>query len=372
MSASAPATKAAHPLRLLAVLCALMGFASISTDFYLPAMPAMAASLHARQAQMEWTISAYLVGFSLGQLVWGPIGDRYGRKRPIAAGLVLSRAMVRDLYGPDKAGQMLSTLITVMAVAPLVGPWLGGQVLLVAGWRAIFWLLVVIGVVTGLGLATVPETLPAERRQIVPWGDLAGQYGRLLRDATVLRCASIGAAYYLGVYAYVAGTSFAYITYHHVSPQHYGLLFGAGIIGIMGANMANVRLLPRFGGARVMRWGGWMACMSGVALALAASTDFGGLWGLVLPCFVFVSASGLIVANAMAQAMAGHPAQAGAVSALLGATQYGSGMVGAALIGLLADGTPRPMGWVIGLGGLACLVPVLVKARPRSIHEHGS
>jgi DHA1 family bicyclomycin/chloramphenicol resistance-like MFS transporter len=206
----------------------------------------------------------------------------------------------------------------------------------------------------------------------VPWGDLAGQYGRLLRDPVVLRCALVGAAYYLGVYAYVAGTSFAFITYHHVSPQHFGLLFGAGIVGIMGANMLNVRLLPRFGGARVMRWGGWMAAISGMALALAAASDFAGLWGLVLPCFVFVSASGLIVANAMAQAMAGHPAQAGSVSALLGATQYGAGMVGSALLGILADGTPRPMGWVIGTAGLLCILPVLAKPRSARIHEHAS
>jgi len=195
VSTLSPATVApreAQPLRLLIILCTLMGFASISTDFYLPAMPVMEVALHGGRGSMELSISAYLVGFSLGQLFWGPIGDRFGRRGPIGvgiflfvvgsigcalarsagdivlwrvvqalgacAGVVLSRAMVRDLYGGDRAAQVLSTLITVMAIAPLLGPVLGAQILIHAGWRAIFWLLVAIGLATAVGLATIPET----------------------------------------------------------------------------------------------------------------------------------------------------------------------------------------------------------------------
>jgi DHA1 family bicyclomycin/chloramphenicol resistance-like MFS transporter len=177
-----------HGVRVLAVLSALMGFASISTDFYLPALPAIAGALHASAGTVEFTISFYLAGFSLGQLLWGPIGDRYGRRAPVAvglilfiigsagcalagsgtaliiwrvvqavgacAGVVLARAMVRDLYEGNRAAQMLSALMTVMAIAPLLGPILGGQILALAGWRAIFWTLTGVGALTLAALFT--------------------------------------------------------------------------------------------------------------------------------------------------------------------------------------------------------------------------
>ncbi|MDB6034127.1 MAG: drug transporter protein, partial [Verrucomicrobiales bacterium] len=175
-SPSARAEAGRHSWRVLLILSALMGFASISTDLYLPAMPTMGRALRAGTGTVEWTISGYLIGFSLGQLLWGPIGDRLGRRLPVAlglilfvigsagcaladsawgmigwrvlqavgacAGVVLARAMVRDLYEGDRAAQMLSTLMAVMAIAPLLGPIVGGQILALAGWRAIFWTLV--------------------------------------------------------------------------------------------------------------------------------------------------------------------------------------------------------------------------------------
>jgi DHA1 family bicyclomycin/chloramphenicol resistance-like MFS transporter len=383
-----PDTAPRHMLRTMAVLCALMGFASISTDFYLPAMPTMSRALGVGPGAMELTISAYLVGFSLGQLIWGPIGDRYGRKRPIGiglvlfiigsagcaqadsvqavigwrvvqasgacAGVVLSRAMVRDVFGPEKSGQMLSTLITVMAIAPLIGPFLGGQVLALWGWRAIFWLLVGVGVLTGLGLASIPETLPLAHRASDRLSNALGDYLTLLRDRRVLSCALVGGTYYLGVYAYVAGTPFAFITYHHLAPQLFGVVFGLGIVGIMGANMVNVRMLRRWGPPRLIRLGAAAAGLSGTALLVCAWSGWGGMVGLAAACFVFVAASGLMVANSMALAMRHLPRQAGAVSALLGAAQYGSGMAGAGLVSLFANGTPVPMAAIIAVSGATC------------------
>ncbi|MGC3990683.1 MAG: MFS transporter [Chthoniobacteraceae bacterium] len=180
---------------VLIILSLLMGFASISTDLYLPAMPAIGASFGTKAGMIEWTISGYLVGFSLGQLLWGPLGDRYGRLVPVAlglalfaigsagcalagsawamigwrvvqavgacAGVVLARAMVRDLYTGNRAAQMMSTLMTVMAIAPLLGPTVGGQILALGSWRAIFWTLVGVGLATLALLLALPETLPA-------------------------------------------------------------------------------------------------------------------------------------------------------------------------------------------------------------------
>ncbi|WP_231635966.1 MFS transporter [Novosphingobium sp. ST904] len=187
-----------HGWRVLGILCLLMGFASISTDIYLPGMPTMSHALGADMGTAEWTVSGYLIGFALGQLFWGPVGDRFGRRLPVAtgialfvlgsagcamatgiwwviaarvvqaagasAGVVLGRAMVRDLYQGPRAASMMSTLMTVMAIAPLIGPLVGGQVLLVMGWRAIFWVLVGVGMVTLALLTTLPETLPPKRR----------------------------------------------------------------------------------------------------------------------------------------------------------------------------------------------------------------
>lgn len=399
--AASPAERrpAARPLPLLGVLCALMGFASLSTDFYLPAMPMMGRALGASQSAIEWTVTGYLVGFSLGQLVWGPVGDRFGRKRPIAvglvlfvlgsagcgmalspagiiswrivqalgasAGVVLARAMVRDLYSGEQAARMLSLLMTIMAVVPLLGPWLGGQVLVHAGWRWIFWLLAAIGTATGIGLATIRETLPPERRARIALSHVAGSYLDLCRDRSVMASAGVIGTYYLGVYAWVAGTPFAFIHFHGVSAQSYGLLFAFGIAGIMLANMVNLRLLSRFGSRGLVRAGAAMAALAGIATAVGVATGIGGLWGLFVPGTLFASAAGLLVANAIALAMSEHPGRAGAVSALIGSIQYGGGMLGSALIGLFANGTPMPMAGVIAIAGVGAFAGAALLARPR-------
>lgn len=387
--------------RTLAILAALMGFASISTDLYLPAMPAMARALGAGAGSVEWTISGYLIGFSVGQLLWGPVSDRFGRRLPVAAGLVLfvigsagcalsgsvpaiifwrvvqalgacasvvlARAMVRDLYAGARAAQMMSTLMTVMAIAPLLGPLVGGQILAASGWRAIFWVLVAVGTATLAALFTIPETLPAERRRVQPlWRALLG-YGALLRDPAILASIGAGGFFYGGMFAFIAGSPFAYVTYHHVSPQAYGLLFGLSVVGIMGANLVNARLVVRLGADRLLRRGTLGAAAAGLLLAVTARTDWGGLWGLVLPLFAFASATGFIVANSIANALARRPDRAGAVSALVGAAQYGAGIASSALVGAFADGTPWPMGWVIAAAGLGSALSFWALSR-RSPH----
>ncbi|ODS54123.1 MAG: Bcr/CflA family drug resistance efflux transporter [Acidobacteria bacterium SCN 69-37] len=378
-----------------------MGFASISTDFYLPAMPAMADGLGASHGLVELTITGYLIGFSVGQLFWGPVSDRYGRRVPVAAGIalfiagsagcalagsveamigwrvvqalgaaagvVIARAVVRDLFEGSRAARMLSTLMVIMAIAPLIGPVVGAQVAAMAGWRAIFWLLVAIGFVSLALLFTIPETLAPDRRRRDGLGRALAGYARLLTHPQLLAYTSAGGFYYAGMFAYIAGSPFAYITYHHVPAGYYGLLFGAGILGIMTTNLVNSRLVGRFGSDRLLILGGTLAALAGSVSAVAAYTDVGGLWGLFVPLFVFISCSGLIVANSVAGALGGFPAEAGAVSALVGALQYGSGIAGSGLVGVFADGTPRPMGWVIGLAGIGTVACAATLGRmPRS------
>jgi DHA1 family bicyclomycin/chloramphenicol resistance-like MFS transporter len=374
-----------------------MAFASISTDIYLPAMPTMASSLHASAGGIELTVSGYLVGFCLGQLFWGPLSDRLGRRVPIAIGLLLfiagsagcavssnveamvvwralqavgacasvtlARAIVRDLYAGSQAARMMSTLMIVTAIAPLLGPTAGGLILRVAPWRDIFWLLVAVGVITLGLLYTLPETLPIQRRGNEPLSGVIRMYGRLLRQPRVIGYAGVGGFLYGGIFAYVAGTPFAYITYYHVPPQYYGMLFALGSIGIMAANLFNVRYVTRFGSDRLMRVGSITAGLMGVTVAVTSATGWGGLSGLVVPLFLLISCTGLIAANSIAGALNLFPEVAGSVSALIGASQFGSGILGSALVGLLANGTPFPLGGSMAFFGMGCTLCAVLLVR---------
>ena len=195
---------------------------------------------------------------------------------------------------------------------------------------------------------------PPPARRIV---SALARYGQLLRDRGLLAYAGAGGFFYVGIFAYIAGTPFAFITYHHLPPQLYGLVFGASIIGIMAANLVNARFVTRIGSNRLLAHAARGAALAGLASALAAWTGWGGLFGLAMPLILFCSASGFIVANSLAGALAGFPERAGAVSALVGSIHYGSGIIGSALVGVFADGTPWPMGCVIafaGIGSAAC------------------
>jgi DHA1 family bicyclomycin/chloramphenicol resistance-like MFS transporter len=400
-SAPARAVAAHHSVRVLAILSMLMAFGSISTDVYLPALPTMAGALKSDAGSMELTISGYLIGFSLGQLLWGPIADRFGRRGPVAfglvlfvigsagcalstsaemmigwrlvqavgacAGVVLARAMVRDLYAGERAAQMLSTLLTVMAIAPLIGPFVGAQILSLASWRAIFWTLVGVGILTMAALLTLPETLPPERRYRQPLGRALLGYLGLLGNKRILGYAAAGAFYYGGLFAYVAGTPFAYIGYYHLDPQLYPVVFAAGIVLIMATNIINARLVMRVGSVRLMRIGTVGAALAGLAAAAAGWTGWGGLAGLAVPLTVFIGLAGLISANSIAGALASFPERAGAVSALVGTLHYGTGVIGSGLVGSFADGTPWPLAWVIATAGVGCAICAwffVAKTRP--------
>jgi DHA1 family bicyclomycin/chloramphenicol resistance-like MFS transporter len=247
---------------------------------------------------------------------------------------------------------MLSMLITVMAIAPLVGPVIGSQILRFAAWPGIFWLLVAIAIATLAALFTLPETLPAERRRRDGLAGALRSYFHLLGDRRILGYAATGACFYFGVFAYVAGSPFAYIDYYGLTPGAYGFVFGSGILGIMATNLINARFVMRWGFILPLRVGAAGAALSGLWAGWDAWTGFGGLPGLVAPLFAFTATSGLIMANSIAGSLVAFPRRAGTVSALVGALQYSAGIAGSGLLGLFADGTPRPLGAVMALAGL--------------------
>lgn len=384
-------------LRLVVVLSILMAFGSISTDMYLPAMPELSRIFAVPPSRIQLTLSSFLIGFSLGQLLWGPLGDRYGRRPMLLAGIacflvgsagcalsrsadamilwrfvqatgacagpVLARAMVRDLYGRERSASMLSILMLVMGIAPLLGPLLGGQALAFWTWPAIFWLQLLFGLVAMAGVLTLRETLPPQYRASMRLRDAFFSYAELILNRRFLGYGLSGGFFYAGALAHVAGTPFAYIDYYGVRPQLYGFLFGLNIAGMMSANMLNSRLVMRFGYDRLFRVGTVIATVSGLILAFNGHGGFGGLWGLVVPIFFYVSMLGLVVANSMAGAMAAFPHKAGTASALTGATQFGLAALGSAAVGWLSDGTPWSMALVIGFCGVASLATNLLMVR---------
>lgn len=236
---------------------------------------------------------------------------------------------------------------------------------MVAGWRAIFGCLVVVGLLTMAAVFTLTETLSPTSRSPEPLRRAFADYGHLLTDRRLLSHPGAGGFFFLGTSGYIAATPFAYITVHHVPPQLYGFLFGAGIVGIMLISTFNARFVTSLGSYRLLLWGATIATLASILLVIASYKGWGGLAGLAVPMFAFVAATGLIAANAIAGALAGHPKQAGAVSALFGAIQYGGGILGSALVGLLADGTARPMGLVVAVGGVGTLLCARIASRPK-------
>ena len=366
---------------LLAILGALMAMTSIAIDIYLPAMPVMEEKLG---GDAELAITGFLLGFAIAQLLWGPISDRVGRKIPLFIGMVLfiigsigcalstnmtevvlwrifqaigacvgpmlSRAMIRDMYGATKAAQTMSILMMIMAVAPIAGPFVGGGLLAVGTWQLIFWAMAIVGVMLFAALFFLPETLPKETRAPQSFLHTFGNYGNLLKNGRYMRYTLCVTAFYVAVYAFVSGSPAVYITHFGVPEQYFGLLFGINILGVTMVSALNRRLLRTYTLDVLIRRSLAVAVTAAIILAALSFTGIGGLWGVVAPMFFIFSTNGIIAACTNAAALSSVPARmTGAAAALLGSLQYGSGIVSSALLALLSDGTPRAMSGIIAV-----------------------
>ena len=364
----------------MVILGVLMAFTSLSTDIYLPAMPVMADELH---GNAELTVTGFLVGFAIAQLVWGPVSDRIGRRKPLFIGMVLfvigsigcamsqtmeqvvfwrvfqalgactgpmlARAMIRDLYSRTEAAKMLSTLMVIMAVAPIIGPLLGGQLLKIGSWHSIFWLLAVIGALMFAMVFRLPETLPDTGHNSVSIWHAFANYRMLLANGPFMRYTLSLTFYYTAVYAFIVASPFVYINYFGIDAQHYGLLFGLNILGVMGLSMINRYLVMRFSLDALLRTATGVAALAALLPAVAVKADMGGIVGIVVPVFVAFTMNGVIAASATAAALDSVPKMVGSASALIGALQYGSGIVSSIMLAVFSDGTPWPMAWMMAL-----------------------
>ncbi|MCB5163447.1 multidrug effflux MFS transporter [Streptomyces bambusae] len=364
-------------LRLVVVLGALSAFGPLSLDMYLPGLPDLAGDLHVGAADAQLTLTACLLGLAFGQLVGGPMADRWGRRRPLLWGLagyavasvlcafapnapaltglrllqglaggfgiVIARAVVSDLYEGAAAARVFSLLMIVNGAAPILAPLAGGQLLRLTDWRGVFLVLALTGAAILAGAALLlRETLPAEARGGGGPGRIVREFGALLRERRFLGPTLTGAFAFAGLMAYIAGSPFLLQEVHGLSAQQFSLVFGGNSLGLVLAGQIGGRLVRRVPMRRLVGCGVALQVTGAMLLLLSAVADL-GLPGVLPALLLIVSSIGLIAPNTSALALEGRPRTAGTASALLGLCSYAMGGLTAPLAGLSGTSSTLPL-----------------------------
>jgi DHA1 family bicyclomycin/chloramphenicol resistance-like MFS transporter len=377
--------------RLAIILGILSAFGPLSIDMYLPGLPAIARDFSVDTAAAQQTLAVFFIGLAVGQLIYGPVSDRWGRRFPLlfgcavyalaclgcfwspslnslillrfamalgaCAGMVITRSVVRDHFDQRESARMYSMLVLVMGLAPILAPLLGGQLLLFWGWRVIFLVLSAFGVLCLLLVYFgLPESLPEERRTRRSLGAVLRSYGGLLADSRYMGYTIAGGLASAAMFAYISGSPFVFIELNGVPPERYGLLFGVNAIGLIIASQLNRWLLVRYNSSQILTTALSITAGASLLLVAATATGTGGFAGMLVLLFFCIASTGLVGPNATAAAMAPYARQAGSASALLGAIQFGFGAVAGSLVGWLFNGTAVPMAAVIALCGVGAFV----------------
>ena len=376
-------------LSVTLILGALTAFAPMSIDMYLPGLPTLGREFHAEAGTVELTLTAFFVALALSQLLYGPFADRFGRKAPLyvglilyvvasvacalapdiytligmrflqasggCAGIVIARAVVRDLFESREAARMFSLMMLVMGSAPILAPIAGGYLLVWVGWRSIFWVLAGFGVLCLLGVAVwLPETRRHDARTSDGVLGAAARYARLLRDRAFVGYALAGGFAQAGMFAYIAGSPSVFIDFFGLSATAYGWLFGANALGLIASSQINRRLLAHGSATRILSRANTINACVGLVLAAIAATGLDGLAGILLPLFCYLTSLGFIFPNSAALALAEQGQRAGIASALFGTLTYSGATISSMLVARLHNGGPVPMTVVIaGCGVLA-------------------
>jgi DHA1 family bicyclomycin/chloramphenicol resistance-like MFS transporter len=389
-----------HGRLLVVVLGLITAIGPLSLDMYLPAFPDIADDLGVSDAEVQLSLTTCLIGLALGQLICGPLSDRWGRRRPAIAGVaayavisllialspsapvlvglrllqglaggvgvVVARAVVRDLYSGVAAAKFFSRLTLIFGVAPIAAPSLGSAVLQVSSWHGIFVALGLIAVLLTLLIAgKLPETLPAERRSPGGLGDIARTARALFADRVFLGYALGQSFAFAAMFSYIAGSSFVLQDGYGVSPAVFSLLFGLNACGLIALSQANGWLLDRSGPRRLLVLILVVEVLAGAVVLVSAL--FGVLVALAVGFFVLVATIGMVTPNSTALALDRHPERAGTAAALLGGIQSVVAAVAAPLVGVIGEpGRGVPMAIVILACAAAALLVVLTMTRERS------
>jgi DHA1 family bicyclomycin/chloramphenicol resistance-like MFS transporter len=384
------------------ILGALSAFGPLSIDLYLPGLPGLSRDLSAKAWEGQLTLTACVAGLALGQLFAGPLSDRLGRRPPLlvglfaycasslacavapsifvlvalrlvqgfagAAGIVIARAVVRDLRSGAAAARLFSLMMLVTGLAPTLAPILGGQLLQIMSWRGLFVVLAAIVFVVLIGTATgLPETLPRERRERGGWRQTSRTFRELSRDRVFMGYALVLGISFGEMFAYISGSPFVLQDVYGVSAQLFGVIFAVNALGLVACGQINAVLVGRVSPERLLAGALAVGALAGVSLLAVILVGVGRAG--ILPClFAMVSSIGFVLPNSAALALVEYPHVAGSASALLGVLQFCIGAAVAPLVGVAGANSAVPMGIVVaalGLGAAGAMIATRGSTRRR-------
>ncbi|RDV03890.1 multidrug effflux MFS transporter [Undibacter mobilis] len=376
---------------LTLLLAALAASGPLSTDFYLPSMPEIAAQLHASPSEVQFTISLFLFGFAAGQIAYGPFSDRHGRKPVLlmsmgiflvatvlcvmstsiemligarvlqafggAGGVVLSRAVVRDLYSGRQAAREMSIISSVMALAPVLAPMFGGMVQAASGWRGVFTVLGLIGATVAIATYFwLPETLKERATERVSVASIWQSYRIIFRNRAYCAYLAMCTATYSGLLAWLAGSAFLLQNVYRLTAFEFGFVFALGSAGYLIGSNIGARVVVRLGIDTVIGIGAVLATVGGGAFFASLYIGFSSSLAVVLPMTAYLAGLGMVLPQAIAGAMTPFPERAGAASSLFGFIQQTVAALWASLVGLLLDRGAMPLAAAVAIMGVATLV----------------
>jgi MFS transporter, DHA1 family, multidrug resistance protein len=384
-------------LRLIILLGLLDAFGPLGIDMYLPAFPQIERDLKAPGGAMQLTLSLFLAGLAIGQLICGPISDRVGRRRPLlfgsvafavasvicafarsiealilarfvmglagATGMVIARAVVRDSFEEAESSRIYSMLMLVIGIAPIISPSVGGWLMGIGGWGSIFWALAGFACLCGIAVAVdLPETLVPERRNRDSIATVFRRYGALIVDRRFVGYAAPVSLALGLIFAYVASAPLVFMKVFDLSPSGFSLLFAGNAIGLIGAAQVNRWLTRHFDTHVILRAASLVNAVSALLLPVLLLTGAGGFPAFIADIFLCLMTVGLILPNATAAVMAPFPDQAGVASALLGMLQFSIGAGTGAIVAVFHDGTARPMAFTMaGCAAISLIITTTVE-----------
>jgi DHA1 family bicyclomycin/chloramphenicol resistance-like MFS transporter len=376
---------------LILILGLLTAIGPLSIDMYLPSFTEIAADLGTPVSRVMLSLSSFFIGISVGQFLYGPLLERFGRKKPVyfgivlyffaslgcaftgsvdmliawrllqalggCAGMVAARAMVRDLFDPAENARIFSTLMLVVAVSPIIAPTLGGYITAHLGWRFVFGALMLISLVILAGVYFVlPESRKPDKSFSLRPGNIISTFAGIAIDPRFFTYALTGAFTSSALYAYISGSPAVFMELYGVNERQYGWIFALIAAGLIAATQFNSRILYKYRSEQIV----WIAlfCQVITGLVLAAVSYWGGanLFVIIFLILAFLFCQGFIFPNTSALSLAAFAKQAGSASALLGAVQMGIGAGTSALVSVLQDGTAFPMAGVMLVCSLTALL----------------